>query len=96
MAKRRRRMIPASESAEIWDRWQRGEALRLIGRAFGKTSSQIFAHLKPHGGIRPTPRRRSQRVLSLVDREEISRGIAAGNSLRSIAAAASCTINGQP
>ena len=85
MAKRRRRMVPAAESAEIWDRWQRGEGLRLIGRVFGKTSSQIFAHLKPHGGIRPAPRRRSRRVLSLDEREEISRGIAAGVSLRSIA-----------
>src|SRR5689334_15437812 len=85
MAKRGRRMVPAAESAEIWDRWQRGEGLRLIGRAFGKTSSQIFAHLKPHGGIRPAPRRRSRRVLSFDEREEISRGMAAGVSLRSIA-----------
>ena len=53
MAKRRRRMFTAAESAEVWDRWQRGEGLSLIGRVFGKTSSAIFAHLKPHGGIRP-------------------------------------------
>ena len=86
MAKRRRRMVTATESAEIWDRWQKGEGLRLIGRVFGKTSSQIFAHLKPHGGIRPAPRRRSRRVLSMDDREEISRGLACGVSLRSIAA----------
>ena len=87
MAKRReRRMFTASESAEVWDRWQRGEGLKLIGRMFGRTSSSIFAHLKPHGGIRPAPRRRSRRVLSIDEREEISRGIAAGGSLRSIAA----------
>jgi IS30 family transposase len=86
MAKRRgRRMFTAAESGEVWDRWQRGEGLRLIGRVFGRTSSAIFAHLKPHGGIRPVPRRRSRRVLSLDDREEISRGVAAGVSLRSIA-----------
>jgi IS30 family transposase len=85
MAKRRRRMFTAAESAEVWDRWQRGEGLKLIGRAFGKTSSSIFAHLKPHGGIRPVPRRRSRRVLSMDEREEISRGVAAGVSLRSIA-----------
>jgi IS30 family transposase len=78
-------MFTASESAEVWDRWQRGEGLKLIGRVFGRTSSAIFAHLKPHGGIRPVPRRRSGRVLSLDDREEISRGIAVGISLRSIA-----------
>jgi len=80
------RKITAGESAEIWDRWQRGEALKLIGRAFGRYSSAIFAHLKPTGGIRPAPRRRAVRVLSLAEREEISRGLARGVSLRSIAA----------
>jgi hypothetical protein len=44
------RRIGAAESAEIWDRWQRGEALKLIGRAFGRHSSAIFAHLRPTGG----------------------------------------------
>lgn len=56
---RKRRFFTAAESAEVWDRWQRGEGLKLIGRVFGKTSSSIFAHLRPHGGIRPVPRRRS-------------------------------------
>lgn len=86
MARRRqRRMFTAAESAEVWDRWQRGEGLKLIGRVFGRTSSAIFAHLKPHGGIRPARRRRARRALSFNEREEISRGIAAGGSLRSIA-----------
>ena len=70
MAKRRRRVFSA-ESAEVWDRWQRGEGLKLIGRVFDRPSGAIFQHLKPHGGIRPAPRRRSRRVLSLDDREEI-------------------------
>ena len=83
---RQRRRFTAGESAEIWDRWQRGEGLKLIGRVFGKHSSSIFAHLRPHGGIRPAPRRRSRRVLTLAEREEISRGLARGASLRSIAA----------
>ena len=86
MEKRReRRMFTAAQSAEVWDRWQRGEGLNAIGRVFGKTSSAIFAHLKPHGGIRPAPRRRSRRMLSMAEREEISRGLAAGVSLRSVA-----------
>jgi hypothetical protein len=85
MAKRRRRPFTATESAEVWDRWQRGEGLSFIGRAFGKKSSQIFAHLKPHGGIRPASRKRSRAMLSMDEREEISRGVAAGVSLRSIA-----------
>jgi hypothetical protein len=70
------RRIGAAESAEIWDRWQRGEALKLIGRKFGRYSSAIFAHLKPTGGIRPARRRRAARVLGLAEREEISRGLA--------------------
>ena len=86
MAKRRRRMFSAAESAEVWDRWQRGEGLSLIGRVFDRSSGAIFEHLRPHGGIRPVPRRRSRRVLSFDEREEISRGVAAGVSLRSIAA----------
>ena len=40
--------VCASESAEVWDRWERGEGLQLIGRVFGRTSSSIFAHLRPH------------------------------------------------
>src|SRR3954452_19118658 len=86
MAKRRRRMFTAAESAEVWDRWQRGDGLSLIGRVIDRPASVIFEHLKPHGGIRPLPRRRSRRVLSLDEREEISRGVASGVSLRSIAA----------
>ena len=41
--RRRRRMFTAAESAEVWDRWQRGEGLKLIGRVFGRTSSAIFS-----------------------------------------------------
>jgi IS30 family transposase len=85
MGERHRRRFTAAESAEIWDRWRRGEGLKSIGRVFGKTSSSIFAHLRPHGGIRPAPRRRATAALSLAEREEISRGVASGASLRSIA-----------
>jgi IS30 family transposase len=56
------------------------------GSSCCRLARAIFAHLKPHGGIRPAPRRRSWRALSLAEREEISRGVAAGVSLRSIAA----------
>jgi hypothetical protein len=56
MAKRRRRLFGAAESAEVWDRWQRGEGLKLIGRVFDRSSGAILQHLKPHGGIRPVPR----------------------------------------
>src|SRR3954470_19660387 len=70
---------------ELWDRWQRGETLKAIGRAFEKPSSSIYFQLAPHGGIRPAPRRRSRLALTLVEREQISRGIAAAESARSMA-----------
>ncbi|HYB29530.1 MAG TPA: IS30 family transposase [Solirubrobacteraceae bacterium] len=82
----KRRFYTPAESAEIWDRWQRGEGLKAIGRIFGKTSSCIFAHLRPYGGIRPKPRRRSRLALTLAEREEISRNLANGLSIRRIAA----------
>ena len=76
----------AAQKAELWERWQKGEGLKSIGRAFGKSSSSIYSHLSPYGGIRPPPRRRSRLALTLSDREEISRGLVAEQSIRSIAA----------
>jgi transposase, IS30 family len=80
-----RRGFGAAEKAKLWDCWQRGESLKAIGRAFGKPSSSIYFQLAPHGGIRLAPRRRSRLALTLVEREEISRGIAAAETARSMA-----------
>ena len=80
-----RRGFTAAEKTEMWDRWQRGESLKAIGRAFGKESSSIYFQVSPHGGIRPAPRRRSRLALTLSERETISRGIAAHQSARSMA-----------
>jgi len=41
--RRKRRYCTAAESAEIWDRWQKGEGLKSIGRVFGKSSGSIFS-----------------------------------------------------
>ena len=79
------RGFTAAEKTELWDRWQRGESLKAIGRAFGKPSSSIYFQLAPHGGIRPAARRRARLALTLSEREEISRGIAAAQSARSMA-----------
>ena len=70
---------------ELWDRYQRGESLNAIARALGKTSSSIYNHLRPSGGIRPVSRKRSRLALTSAEREEISRGIVAGQSIREIA-----------
>ncbi len=72
------------ERVEVWDRWQAGDANRLIGRDLGRSAASIRAFVESWGGVRPEPRRRSLRHLSLIEREEISRGVAAGDSLRSI------------
>ncbi len=85
MDRRYRRGFSTAEKTELWDRWQRGESLRSIGRVFGKPSSSIFFQLAPYGGIRPAPRRRSRLALTLSERAEISRGIVARRSIRSMA-----------
>ena len=85
MAYRTRINYTAKQKSEMWDRWQRGESLKAIGRAFGRPSSSIFSQFAPTGGIRPVRRKRSHLALSLSDREEISRGIVVKRSLRQIA-----------
>jgi len=75
-----------AERVEVWDRWQAGDAYRLIGRDLGRSAGSIRAFVESWGGVRPRVRRRSSGHLSLVEREEISRGVAVGDSLRSIGA----------
>ena len=85
MGQVRRPGLTAAQKTERWDRWQRGESLKAIGRAFGKPSSSIYCLVSPHGGIRPAQRRRSRLALTLSERAEISRGLVAQRSIRSIA-----------
>ena len=85
MAYRQRIYFTEAQKSEIWDRWRRGESMSSIGRVFDRESSSIYPLLLRNGGIRPAERRRSRLALSLVDREEISRGLEGGASLRSIA-----------
>lgn len=69
----------------IWDRYSEGESISAIGRRFDRHSSSIYKLLSPTGGIRPAKRKRSRLALSLEDREEISRGLVTGLSIREIA-----------
>ena len=75
----------SAQRAEMWNRWKAGQSLRTIGRALGKDHRVVRFLLARHGGIAPTARRRSPRVLTLAEREDISRGIVGGCSLRVIA-----------
>ena len=85
MKYRQRTFYTDKQKSEMWDRWQRGESLSSIGRRFNRASSSIFPLLARTGGIRPAARTRSRTALSLIEREEISRGLIANLSLRSIA-----------
>ena len=86
MVYRTRIYYTAKQKALMWDHWQRGDSLKAIGRLFDRPSSSVFNVLSPSGGIRPVPRRRSGIALTLSEREEISRGIAGGLSMRAMAA----------
>jgi IS30 family transposase len=77
--------LSAVEKSDIWSRWKAGESLHEIGRAFDKPHSSIRCLLLPRGGIPPATRRRSRLALTLAAREDISRGIASGSSIREIA-----------
>jgi len=85
MTYRTRIKYTAKNRFEIWERWKKGESLKDIGRLFDRPSSSIFNMLAPTGGIRPPKRRRSRLALSLCEREEISRGVVAQLSFRTIA-----------
>ena len=69
----------------IWDRWQKGDSLHDIARLFDRYHSSIYSIISKSGGIRPRERKRSRYALTLPEREEISRGLAGKESLRSIA-----------
>jgi IS30 family transposase len=79
-----RRFSPADED-EIWSRLRAGHAAKPTARALGLSTGGVRAYLVRCGGIRPVPRRRWSGRLGLAEREEISRGLAAGLSLRAIA-----------
>ena len=70
----------------MWDRWQAGDSLHEIARLFDRGHSSVRGVFAETGGLRPRRRRRSRLALTLAEREEISRGVVAGESIRSIAA----------
>jgi hypothetical protein len=92
MKYRTRTYYSAEQKAEMWDRWQRGESPHSIARLFDRYHTSVRGILAATDGIRPRERRRSSRVLSLAERELISRGIVAGHSIRSIATSLVATV----
>lgn len=81
----RRRGLSIAKKAELWERWKAGESMSDIGRALGKPPASIFTFLAVQGGIARPPRRRATQALTSAEREQISRGLVAGQSIREIA-----------
>jgi len=79
------RRLNQAEKAEIWRRWREGEPLTEIAKALGRAHSPMGDEIARHGGIAPPERRRNERHLSLAEREEISRGMCAGETQAEIA-----------
>jgi IS30 family transposase len=86
MAQMGRPGLSIEQKEELWKRWRAGGSLSDIGRALGKHAASVFGVLLSKGGIAPPRRVRSRLSLSLQEREEVSRGLVAGLSMRRIAA----------
>ena len=87
MTRRSRIYYTESQKALMWNRWQKGDSLHQIAQLFDRHHPSIQRILAETGGIRPAQRRRSRLALTLAEREEISRAVVAGHSIRSIATA---------
>jgi IS30 family transposase len=85
MKQRARRYFTQTEMTEVFDRWKLGESLNSIARSLERSHSAVQGMLSRTGGIRPAAKQRSRHALTMAEREEISRGVAAGQSLRTIA-----------
>jgi len=85
MKQRPRIYYTESQKALMWERWRKGESLQQIAQLFDRNHSSIQRILAETGGIHPVQRHRSSLALTLAEREEISRSVAVGQSIRSIA-----------
>ncbi|GAA68173.1 hypothetical protein P20429_2297 [Pseudoalteromonas sp. BSi20429] len=85
MKQRKRIYYNAEQRRLIWDRYQRGDSAHDIARLFDRYHSSILGIIHKTGGVRPLEPKRSPTTLTLAEREDISRGLSAGKSLREIA-----------
>lgn len=82
---RSRNRLSCTEQQELWERWQKGQTLAEIGEALDRPKSTVYTVLQRAGGVAPRSRCRAPSHLSAAEREEISRGLVAGASIRGIA-----------
>ena len=85
MKRRTRTHYTDAQKALMWERWKEGWTLHQIAQLFNRAHTSVQNILSRTGGIRPPLRRRCPRSLTLAEREEISRGLAEGRSVRSVA-----------
>ena len=69
----------------LWSRWQQGDTAVEISADLGCHNGTVTWHVERAGGLRPRPRHRAARQLTLEEREEISRGVARKEGVRTIA-----------
>ena len=86
MRYRTRTYYTAAQKAVMWERWKQGWTLHQIAHLFDRAHGSIRGIFEQTGGFRPPQRSRSPIALTLAEREEISRSVAAGQSIRSTAA----------
>lgn len=85
MKRRPRIYYSDSQKALMWERWKQGATLHEIGKLFDRPHTSIHRILAQTGGFQPAERSRTSTALTLAEREEISRALVKGESIRSIA-----------
>lgn len=85
MSGRMMKRLSKEERAGLWTQWRAGDSMSEIGRSLSRSVKTVFAELSRCGGISPAEWSRSAYALTLAEREEISRGLAQGESQRLIA-----------
>ena len=83
--RKRWQRFSAEELRRLWEMWKEGRTYDEIGQTFSVGHNSVYTVVSKHGGLRPRDRTRSVRVLSLAEREEVSRSLASGESMRSVA-----------
>ncbi|AET95137.1 Integrase catalytic region (plasmid) [Burkholderia sp. YI23] len=86
MKQRPRIYYSETQKALMWDRWRKGDTIHQIAKLFDRGHSSIQRILSETGGIQPVQRHRAPQALTLAEREEISRFLVSGLSIRSIGA----------
>jgi len=83
--RRRNHQFTASELESVWQQWKRGVSNLQIAKRMGFPPASVWWQIRHRGGLAPQPRRRAEAALSFPEREEISRGLARAEGVRSLA-----------